>query len=252
MKTQLFKSAIFVGVLLVFFTACSQDDESTYRLTTKLVELNCKGTQSLQVTPALQGLSYTSLNTNIATVSPEGLITAKLVGTTKIVVKDSLNLFVDTVNVVVRSVNTLFDEPYFGFGINLATLKKELNLTEYSIFYPPIESGFKVIFEAKGHRWSYDFSSENKYTYVAVEVPEAEYTLLDAHLNDRYSLMTTKSYSTSSNSSTVDAYYINPDSSLIIEDYRYSHNTCSLVYFYQATQEKIQLVLSDETIIDLE
>ena len=167
MKTQITKCEFLVGVLLVFFTACSQDDDSTYRLNTKLVELNCKGTQLLQVTPALQGLSYTSLNSNIATVSPEGLITAKLVGTTKITVKDSLNLFVDTVNMVVRSVNTLFDDPYLGFGINHTTLLQTLNVTDYFFSYPYSGGGFRVNFKAKGFTWSYVFSRENKYIYVS-------------------------------------------------------------------------------------
>ena len=87
---------------------------------------------------------------------------------------------------------------------------------------------------------------------MSVEVPEAEYAQLDLHLNDCYNLMTTKQYGNSPTWYDIDSYYISPDSSLIIKDYRYSHNTGSLVFFYQATQEKIQLVLSEETYINLE
>lgn len=249
MKTHMVLS--YCIILLAFFSACNQEDDSTYRLNTRQVKLNCRDSLVLKVTPALQGLSYTSLNANIATVSKDGLIKAKLVGCTKIVVKDSLNVFVDTVKVEVNPVNTLFGEPYLGFGINHTTLLETLNITDYYFWYPPFGDGFRVNLVSKGRFWGYNFK-ENKYNYLIVEVPEAQYALLDLHLNDRYNLMTTKSYSAGSNSSIVDTYYINPDSSLIIKDYRYSHNSSSMVYFYQATQEKIQLVFSDENYIDLE
>jgi hypothetical protein len=64
--------------------------------------------------------------------------------------------------------------------------------------------------------------------------------------------MITKQYGDSPTRYNINSYYISPDSSLIVEDFRYSVNDGSSVSFYPATQEKIQLVLSDETNINPE
>lgn len=243
MKSQI----ILIGcILLTLFTACNGDDDVTYQLNTKLVELNCNRTQVLEVTPVLQGLTYTSLNTNIATVSPEGLVKAKLVGTTKVVVKDSLNRFVDTVKVVVRSANTLFPNPYLGFGANQATLLKALNTTDFRYGY--IQKGTLLIIEIDGYQWDYFMDEEGKMIYPSYVVGRSESTMLEAHLSDHYLFINTKSYNDIrvAEVTYTDSYYVNPDSTLIILHGSDSFNTTTTIEFHPATKEKIQRILSDE------
>jgi len=240
---RIIKCAFFCGILLVFFSACSQEDEVTYQLNTKLVELNCRSTLSLIVTPALQGLSYTSLNTNIATVSAEGQVRAKLVGTTKVVVKDSLNRFVDTVKVVVRSVNTLFDDPYLGFGADSMTVKNNVSIPYFKTYIEPWLA-FEITFggrDASVYYWTYRFDENGKYTSFYLVVKPSEFFNLGNHIGDRYTYMATKTYQNN-----LDTYYLNPDSTLIIMDNRYSGNIEAIIEFYPATKERIQRVLSDE------
>jgi len=133
MKTKIGSNLFVIGVVIAIFSACA-DEEVTYRLNTKQVQLYCNRTFALEVTPALQGLEYTSLNSNIATVSADGLVKAKLVGTTKIVVKDAQNRFIDTVKVVVNTLYTAYSDPYLGFGATKSAIIKALNVSDFEFY----------------------------------------------------------------------------------------------------------------------
>jgi hypothetical protein len=243
MKTQIIKFASFFGVLFMFITACSQEDESTYRLNTKLVELNCNGTLALEVSPALQGLSYTSLNTNIATVSPGGLVTAKLVGSTKIVVKDSLNLFVDTVKVVVNSTSTAFNNPYLEFGADQSTIIEVMDMTDYSLTDKPPYTMLFFPVSLNVIEYAYYLNDEGKLVYSLIAFNRNEYEdfSLEKHLTDRYSVMKTFEHYKAS-----DTYYINPDSSLIVLFQKPPYGIYETIEFHQANQERVQHILSEE------
>ena len=80
-------------------------------------------TFSLVVSPNTDGCTYESENSYIASVSSNGLITAKIVGKTIIHVKNTNKNLDATCEVTVTPQYELFREPYFGFGATPATIK---------------------------------------------------------------------------------------------------------------------------------
>ncbi len=251
MKTRTFKSLLLFGILVSIFSACSkEDDVVTYQLSSKRVELRCGKTMALTVTPALQGLKYTSLNTNIATVSADGLVTAKLVGSTNVVVKDSLNRFNDTVKVVVSTVNTVFSDPYLGFGANEFTVRDNVPYPLQQTMSLGEGYGYYLVFGAEDEgesMWLYRFDAQNKYISSQVFIPQMDYSELNKHLKDRYIELNGYSeeyYSDSIKYVDKYTYYINPDSTLVVSDIRYSANSGTWIQFIRATKELIQAILA--------
>lgn len=80
-------------------------------------------TFSLVVSPNADGCTYESENSYIATVSSDGLITAKRVGKTIIHVKNTNKNLDGACEVTVTPKYDLFREPYLGFGATPATIK---------------------------------------------------------------------------------------------------------------------------------
>lgn len=254
MKKSVVTIALVSCLFTLFFSSCGQDETITYQLNSKLVQLKCDNTFALEITPTLAGLIYTSLNTNIATVSTKGLIKAKLVGTTKIVVKDSLNHFVDTVNVVVSTVFTSYSDPHLVFGASKDELVKTFDLNVYNYtYYENKFFNYLYFYElgATTTRVYYDYylSKDNKMVIADVELQDNGE--LDWHIASRYSQMrsfvhTTRylnSDSTYSVYNYVDTYYTNPDSSLIVLN-RSSGDSYKTMYYFAANEENIQRVLN--------
>lgn len=238
MKMNIKNLLVACAVISIFFS-CGQEDEM-YQLNTKLVQLNCDRTFALEVTPALLGLTYTSLNTNIATVSADGVIKAKLVGTTKILVKDLRSSFIDTVKVVVNTLYTSFYDPYLGFGADKETIIKVLNVSDYDYYESTpynrliIDNGDVTDFKA----WTYYLSKDNKLLFSQVGIDNNG--MLDTHMTSRYNLLKTFQYSVF-----LDSYYINPDSSLIVLDRRANGLILTNIYYYLANKERTQRILSE-------
>jgi len=64
--------------------------------------------------------------------------------------------------------------------------------------------------------------------------------MLENHLNTRYNLMKSFTYS-----DYVDSYYINPDSTLIVFNEMNNSSSYSTIIYFAATKEKIQHILSE-------
>jgi hypothetical protein len=256
MNTPFIKITLAICLLTCFFSSCSQEEDVTYQLNSKLVELKCDKTFALQVSPALPGLTYTSLNTNIATVNKQGLITSKLAGTTNIVVKDSLNKFNDTVKVIVNSQYNSFRDPCLTFGANDITIFKQMkafNYSYYSYNYP--EYNCMYYYDSQMTEtlyYLYYFSKSNKLLFSRVYIQD--YGDLDWHIASRYSLMKNFHYtytymyadSSTYSYSNEETYYISPDSSLIVFLAKSSGSQLNSIFYFPAIKEVIQQILSTD------
>ena len=106
------KRFFLCSIAIVLFSAvmsCSKDDDEFSITSSKSVELTSKGTS--QITCSDSKASYSSEDEYVATVSDNGLITAKRIGETFIDVNGQ-----KAVKVTVKPLITSFTEPQFLFG----------------------------------------------------------------------------------------------------------------------------------------
>lgn len=273
MKIHLVKNLLAVCLLTFIFFSCSEEETITYQLNSKLVQLKCDKTFALQISPALDGLTYTSLNTNIATVSNNGLIKAKLVGTTKIVVKDPLNRFVDTVKVEVTTMFTSFANPFLTFGAGKDAIYASIDLHKYEYYYYPYESyNYLYMYDkttttttTTTYRTYYYYYLSKDDKLILSNVYLHDDGELDGHFSSRYNNMRTFSYSSlvtsiyltetedgydttyvTSTYSNVDSYFINPDSSLVILKEKSTTGSYADIYYLEASKENIQRILNTD------
>lgn len=266
MKKIVVKITFAVCLFTLIFSSCGQD-EITYQLNSKLVEMKCDNTFALQITPTLEGMTYTSLNPNIATVSNSGLIKAKLVGTTKIVVKNTQNSFIDTVKVVVNTLHTAFANPNLSYGASADEVLNSIDLTKYYYTYRQ--------YETFDYMYMYDQTATEDYTYYYFFSKDDKLILsnvylenngeVEWHLSDRYNNMrafsfsnlvttmyitsTENGYDTTTVTNTynfVDSYFINPDSSLIVFQETSNRAYYADIYYFKGSKELIESILSAE------
>ncbi len=272
MKIHFVKN-LFTACLLTFIiSSCSNEDEPiTYLLNSKLVKLNCERTFDLKITPALEGLTYTSMNSNIASVDNKGQITAKLVGTTNIIVKDSLNRFADTVKVVVNTIHTAYSEPFLTYGATKDDILAKIDLHKW--YYYAYDGGGMNY----GYLYMYDETIDDNITYyyyfpkgsnkLAISDVLIEDTgEVDQHISSRFNHMRTFMFSRITTSYTYyydddnttiididtsiyvygyeESYFINPDSTVLIFKQKSSRSSYIDIYYFRASKDMIEHVVN--------
>lgn len=121
-KVMLF---FIAAICLTTFFGCEKDKDVELPLTLKSTSTTLTSSQTfnITVTPDTVGCTYESENDLIASVSTNGLITAKRVGETSIVVKNIKKGFTSKFKVTVTPKYSMYKEPYLVFGSTATAIK---------------------------------------------------------------------------------------------------------------------------------
>ena len=158
---------------LVVITSCGSDnDEPSQRVSDQT--LNVEATYQIPGNPS----GWTSDNEFIASVSDKGLVTAVLMGTTRISNGSS------SFNVTVKPTITIYQEPIFDWGKSKSSVKSAMS--SYSINR---ETDEMVIYENVGSAWlySYSFKGNSLSAFMAlIRVSDISQTRLTDYFMQRY------------------------------------------------------------------
>src|SRR5574344_2435462 len=172
------KRFFLCSIAIVLFSAvmsCSKDDDEFSITSSKSVELTSKGTS--QITCSDSKASYSSEDEYVATVSDNGLITAKRIGETYIDVNGQ-----KAVKVTVKPLVTSFIEPQFLFGAT----KNEVIAKVGSNYSSSTDTGIAYI-PTSGKVKGYAYLLKNgKVTAVAMIVSTLYMESLTDFLLERY------------------------------------------------------------------
>ena len=106
---------------VAFFLSCNEEDKAPDIITMKVSEKTLYHDDEFQIEATSNGeISYVSENEYHATVSDEGLVTAKFIGETNILLSNGEDL--KKFKVVVKPKNNLYPEPDVDFGASKATI----------------------------------------------------------------------------------------------------------------------------------
>jgi len=109
------KLILMISLFLVLFS-CKKDDETPIiTLDQNVATLHHGETIQLTVTPT-QACTWSSLDTNVVTVSQTGLVTGVRLGDSKIIVRSTENNISAECVVHLTALSNLYQEPYFTYG----------------------------------------------------------------------------------------------------------------------------------------
>lgn len=178
-KVMLF---IISAICLTTFIGCEKDVELPLVLKSTSTTLTSSQTFNITVTPDTVGCTYESENVLIATVSTNGLITAKCIGETNIVVKNSKKGFTAKCKVTVTPKYSMYKEPYLVFGSAATAIKnyEKRNLKS--------ETAATLIYDGENSQITgVGYAIENSiYKLVLCAIPKDYPELLLNYLRERY------------------------------------------------------------------
>lgn len=230
MRSQLFNSLLVVSVSIVLFSACGEDVE--YAVGNSTISMNVKDSVALSLSPVQAGWVFTSGDTDIATISPSGIVKGKHIGKTIISVSDTLSGFSAQVDVTITSKYNLYREPCPTFNVDPLVVKKyesrEL-LEEGSMVTVLDEGGMAVTITYLRYKADnsthaavvYFFDDHFKYFQSEVVVYNLYIDELNGYLNDRCYSYTDNTYSSFVN-------YITADSTMRVYTDNYMQRTMIL------------------------
>ncbi len=182
MKSPILNLLIPISFLLIISLISGCKKEEVLSLNATDITLKPNQTFNLVVSPDSDGCVFRSGNENIAEVFASGLIKARLVGETSIVVTNSDKGYYAKCNVTVTPEYTMYREPYLGFG-NLKSDIKSYETRQISdendstILYtgenPDIDSLMYLI-------------TNQLYTSCLCAIPSSQSYLLTNYLAERY------------------------------------------------------------------
>jgi len=246
---------LFGLILTLVQFSCNNESDVTYELQTLPKEVLTRETFSLEVSPATAGWTFSSKNSNIASVSDSGVVTTHYVGTTMVYVRHAASGFVDSVQVTVKPRVNFYQEPYLTFYTTQEAVKNhetgtynELNFEdgtssltyrrEYGIGY----SGNLI----------YNFNPTGEYYYSLFVFNSASRDDVVAQVSERYLFVREKKYETKyeidaeiRTTGYVDRHYVSPDSSRIITLTQISERNLLWVYYHPYTVQAMKAILND-------
>lgn len=171
---------------LITFFGCEKE-VIPLSLTTTTTSLKSSQTFNLVLTPDTTGCVYESENSFIASVSSTGVITARRVGETNIIIKNSAKGFTAKCKVTVTPQYNLFKEPCLTFGATKSTIKS------YEKRTINIENSTSLIYNGENqYLYLSAYSFENSlYTINLCFVPNTYASLLGSFVAERYVLVST-------------------------------------------------------------
>jgi hypothetical protein len=222
------KCCLLFGLVLgLIQISCTEENDVSYQLKTTSITLISGKTHQIEVLPAISGWSFSSKNSNIASVSDSGLVTTHYVGTTKVYVRHEAGQFVDSVQVTVNPNNTFFEDPFLGFFVSELTVSKNETGSLTNSFADARHDGESfVVYKRESHyEINYHFNIDGLFDRAEIFLsPLYELETLE-HLTERYIYLGMKDYSTwvlkdyfvhDHMLHYVDRHYISPDSSKLI------------------------------------
>jgi hypothetical protein len=168
-------------IMVSFMTGCKKE-EVLLSLNTTEITLKPNETFNLVVSPDASGCVFKSENDNIAEVYASGLIEARLVGETSIVVTNSDKGYLAKCKVTVIPEYNMYREPYLDFG------KQKSNIKSYETRQIFLENDTTILYSGENQSidslmYSFD---ESAYTSSLCAIPSSQSTLLINYLTERY------------------------------------------------------------------
>ncbi|MDR2920091.1 MAG: Ig-like domain-containing protein [Tannerella sp.] len=166
------------------FTSCSDDDDEDngIKIKNSKIEMVAGDSEQINVTSDLS-LSYTSEDEYYATVSSTGVITAKRVGETNIIVTNAEAAA--KVSVIVSPKYTTYPDPDFMFGETRSNVIKKHGTpdteTDDAVLYDGYSTKAPIII--------YTFDASNKVSGVGVMIGTTYTEELAAFLAERYVML---------------------------------------------------------------
>ena len=120
MKITTFVTALCIAFL---FIGCSKKNESGLKLEQTKISIVAGETQTLTITPNIDGCIFESENSSIASVSSAGVVKGLIVGETIIKVTNKTNNFSAKCKVTVTPQYQMYREPYLNFGASAGQIK---------------------------------------------------------------------------------------------------------------------------------
>ncbi|MDD2611347.1 MAG: hypothetical protein PHR38_01010 [Bacteroidales bacterium] len=172
---------LMIALLAILAMGCSKEPE-LLELNATSISLVSTKTFSLVVSPNADGYTYKSENSYIASVSSDGLITAKRVGNTIVHVRNANKDFSATCEVTVTPQYDMFRQPYLEFGATPATIKA------YEKRVLASETTTGLIYTGENSYLAYlIYVFENSaYTSSGCFVPTKYSSLLGSFIGERY------------------------------------------------------------------
>jgi len=180
MKTQTnFFRLVFIATLIVPFNSCDKDDQDLISLSVSEKTLNFEDEYQIEAT-SNSTITYTVKNEYNAEVSETGLVTARFVGETNILLENAEDK--KTFKVIVEPKYNLYPEPDVEFGDTkssiIAQFGSDYTETTSAIGYTDYSSAAPIAM--------FTFDANNKLTGYAIMVKSSYSTILADFLLERY------------------------------------------------------------------
>lgn len=168
-------SLMLILASCVCITSCNNDeDEPVPTISKSSVTMNVG--ESVKLTYSGKDCTWSSENPVIASVSSQGVVTANLVGETKV---RANNLYC---KVTVAPKYTMYVEPYTGWGATQSVVKSKMS--GYSLYD---SSSTDMTYEGKGNVFAYMYSFENgKLSGSSMAIFNNNATYLSDFILERY------------------------------------------------------------------
>jgi hypothetical protein len=183
MKPQILNLLIPVSFLIIISSMAGCKKEGVLlSLNTTEITLKKNQTFNLVVSPDASGCIFKSGNDNIAEVYSSGLIEARLVGETSIIVTNTDKGYYAKCNVKVTPEYTMYTEPYLGFGniksdIKSYETRQIADENDSTILYTGENSSIDSLM--------YSFE-KSAFTSSLCMIPSSQSNLLVNYLSERY------------------------------------------------------------------
>jgi hypothetical protein len=174
------KSLLLLAIPFVFF-ACKKDKEESLHMEQTEVTIHHNETAQLKLVPATTA-TWESEDTTVAKVSATGLVTAGLVGDTKINAKLTTGE-IFTCNLHVTPVNSFFKEPVTAWGQSQSFVKS----AETRTFYGEVEG--MLLFNGENSSVAsvtYAFNNDSLMTSLVLFTGTTTYTQVKNFIEERY------------------------------------------------------------------
>ncbi len=176
--TNLFR-IVFIATLIVSFNSCDKDDVDLISLSVTEKTLNFEDEYQIEAT-SVSPITYSVENEYNAEVSETGLVTARFVGETNILLENAQDK--NTFKVIVEPKYNLYPEPNVEFGDTkssiIAQFGSDYTATTSVIGYTDYSSAAPIVM--------FMFDTNNKLTSYAIMVKSFYSSTLADFLTERY------------------------------------------------------------------
>lgn len=173
---------VLLTLLVIAVISCDKEKEDLILLNETVIILNFGDEYQIEAM-SISEITYSSENEYHAIVSEDGLVSARFVGETNIVLSN--NEDAKTIKIVVEPVYNLYPDPDFDFGTSRASL-----IAKYGTPDIENESGIGYInYSSKAPKLAYNFDDNDNLKIAGVLVKTAYSSSLASFLVERYKVL---------------------------------------------------------------